>query len=474
MTFVIITASLKHSQYSPFRYGLALGFVAVREKNDRLLLTAVGQINHGGPQAVIDGEQAVVVANLNSDAGKKALSMSDFFAAYSLFNHGISYLRGGHWEEHYDLSLELFNLAMKCALSNAEHEKFKALAGQVMQNAKCFEDKCQAISASITLFGLTGNVAEAVELINSTLTNLGEGLPTIITPNDFKHHLESTKELLASLSDDALLSYPVMTNPSKILVLELLAKQHQLLPFVEDRDAVLTIPLKLIQISLMNGMSPMSPVGYALYGNYLALVRNEFEEGYRYVKLALSLMKKSPSRAHDGYIMFQSNYTKLYVEPMQSAIELYPDAIRAAMKSGNPVATTVACIYGNLCFWSGKELKAVVFSMEETIRETKYHKNLNVLRIILPVFRMIMRLMGEPGEPQQDHDQVTAIRGKSKGDVTGKHASYFHSLFFVRLSEALIFRELDKAKDAAKEYFFVDQKLYHSSLMNPNMYFRRL
>jgi hypothetical protein len=45
-------------------YGLALGFVAARERDDRLLLTAVSQINHGGPQSVIDEEQAVVVVEL--------------------------------------------------------------------------------------------------------------------------------------------------------------------------------------------------------------------------------------------------------------------------------------------------------------------------------------------------------------------------------------------------------------------------
>ena len=77
---------------------MALGFVALRENNDRLLLSAVGQINQGGSQAVIDGDQAVVVANLNLDAGKIAMNMSDFFAASSFFNHGVSYLRSGHWE----------------------------------------------------------------------------------------------------------------------------------------------------------------------------------------------------------------------------------------------------------------------------------------------------------------------------------------------------------------------------------------
>ena len=228
---------------------------------------------------------------------------------------------------------------------NADHENFKRLAGQVMENAKCFEDKCQAISASITLFGWSGNAPDAIELINSTLANLGEGLPTIITPNDVKHHLDSTKALLASLSDDALLNYPVMGNPSKILAVELLAKNYTFLPFLDDRDAMLTILLKVIQISLMHGMSPMSPIAFAQYGNYLALVRDEFQEGYHYAKLALSLMKKSPSRAHDGNIMFHSNYTKLYVEPMQSVIELYPDAYRASMKSGSPGATASSVVY---------------------------------------------------------------------------------------------------------------------------------
>ena len=110
----------------------------MRERDDRLLLTAVTQINHGGQQAVIDDEQAVVVANLNLDAGKKAMNMSDFFAAHSFFEHGISYLRlrREHWNEHYDLSLELFNLAAKCAFMNAEHGSLKMLTEQIMHNAK--------------------------------------------------------------------------------------------------------------------------------------------------------------------------------------------------------------------------------------------------------------------------------------------------------------------------------------------------
>jgi predicted ATPase len=117
--YTAIKAEVRCLQH--FSFGLSLGFVAAREKDDKLLITAVTQINHGGPKAVIDKEQGVAVASLNLDAGKKVMAMSDFFSAYSFFDHGISYLRRGHWTEHYDLSLELFNLAAKCAFTNADY-----------------------------------------------------------------------------------------------------------------------------------------------------------------------------------------------------------------------------------------------------------------------------------------------------------------------------------------------------------------
>ena len=448
----------------------------MRERDDRLLLSAVGQINHGGPQAVIDSEQAVVVANLNLDAGRKAVNMSDFFSAYSFFNHGISFLPNGHWNDHYDMSLELFNWAVKCALMNADHDSFNVLTSQIMHYAKCFEDRCQAISYTISFLGWSGNVPDAIELINSTLTNLGQGLPSKITPTVIKHDLDSTKALLASLSDDTLLTYPVMENPSTILALELLSKYYNMLNFVGERSAMLIIPLKVIQLSLTYGMSPISPIGFAQYGNFLALVRDEFQEGYRYSKLALSLMKKLPSRAQDGNVMFHSNCTRMYVEPMQSAIELYLDAYRAALKSGIPHLPCVSTYtYGMLSFWSGKGLKTVISSMKETLKETKYHKNLNILRQMLPSFRMALRLMGEESSmPQQDQDSlINASDRTNKNDITGKHASYFHSLYFIRLTEALIFRELDDAIEASKGYFSVD-KGFHFALLAFNMVFRRL
>jgi predicted ATPase len=157
-----------------FRYGLAIGQVAVREEDDKLLITAVEQMNLGGPKACVDGEQGVAVARMNLDAGKTAMKMSDFSSAYSFFDHGISYLRKGHWREQYELSLELFNLAAKCALMNADHAVLDVLTGQILYHARCFEDKCQAINISLTLLYFSGQIKEAINTTIETLSNLSD------------------------------------------------------------------------------------------------------------------------------------------------------------------------------------------------------------------------------------------------------------------------------------------------------------
>lgn len=456
---------------------MALGFFALRERNDRLLLTAVGQINHGGKQAVIDGDQAVVVANLNLDAGKIAMDMSDFFSAYTFFNCGISYLPRGCWDEQYDLSLDLFNLAAKCALMNAEHDRVRMLTAEIMRFAKCFQDKYEAISITVTLLMWSGNVPEAVALMNNTLSSLGEALPATITPTVIVDYFDNIKEQLASLSEDTLLSYPAMVNPSKILAVELLVKLFRCLTLTGERAAMPIIPLKMIQISLTHGMSSLSPVGFAQYGNYLAFVRDEFEEGYRYVKFALSLMKKIPSRAHQGTTMLYSNHIKLYVEPMQSAVEFYLEAYKAAMKSGDPYAIACSFVYDSICFWSGRVLNAVVDSMKKTMKEIKYHRNMLGLALTLPMFQMALRLMGQSDTPEpDDQDVFNAFSGSFKEcDIAGKNLTNLHTMFFVSLSEALLFREFDKAREATDEYFLVDDSVgCHFSMSTPNMCFRTL
>jgi len=453
-------------------YGQALGFVVVREKDDRFLLSAATQINFGGPQAVIDNNQAFAVTSLNLDAGKKAMSMLDFYAANEFFNHGISYLRIGHWNEQYDVSLELFNLAAKCALMNAEHERLKILTGEVIYHARCFKDKFRAICISITLLLWSSKLAEAMQLISTNLSCLGEELPVAVTQDAIQSQSNNTKALLAGLSDVALVSFPAMSDPTKIMAMELFSKQFINYTFSGDSDSMPIIALKMVQTSLTYGMSPLAGVGFALYGNYLALARGEVAEGYRYVKLALSLMKRIPSIAHDSEIMYYSAHTKLRVEPMQSAIESYNDIYKVAMASGAArFAFGCSFMYDYCRFWSGKKLDVVMKSMKETMKQMVFYKNFVMLALEEPVFRLSLRLTGQSDEHQ--HGDLTNVFGEfyREGGASTKLPMVMLTICFVQFYEGLVFREVDKARDSVQKYISI-QDLSAVNMSNPGDFFR--
>jgi predicted ATPase len=68
-------------------------------ENDELFFLAVNQMNRGGPNAVLDPSQKFVFAGLNLRAGRRAIDLSDYNAAFQLFQHGISFLGDNHKPE---------------------------------------------------------------------------------------------------------------------------------------------------------------------------------------------------------------------------------------------------------------------------------------------------------------------------------------------------------------------------------------
>lgn len=114
-------------------YGLALINPALSSGDISLLFVAATQMNLGGPIAVQEKEQYAMIANYNLTAGKKAMDCSDFISGFAYFDNGMSFLRKNHWRDHYDLSLELYNMASKCALSIQDTKSFRIICDQVLR-----------------------------------------------------------------------------------------------------------------------------------------------------------------------------------------------------------------------------------------------------------------------------------------------------------------------------------------------------
>ena len=161
-----------------FMYGKCLIEKALQNNDDNMLFTAIGQINRGGPSAISDKREYLIMANHNMSAGKRAIVLSEFGSAYSFFKSGILFLPEGHWNDHYSFSLELFNLAYKSASASGQSlQDMDILLDRVLKNARSFEDTIEIQLMHITVLSYSSKNAEALQHGLLIVSKLGEEIP---------------------------------------------------------------------------------------------------------------------------------------------------------------------------------------------------------------------------------------------------------------------------------------------------------
>eukprot|EP00984_Skeletonema_dohrnii_P027869 scaffold17563_cov93-Skeletonema_dohrnii-CCMP3373.AAC.1 len=119
-----------------------------------------------------------------------------------------------------------------------------------------------------------------------------------------------------------------MTETTMIIALKFLAKLESGMNQTKPRS-VPFVTQKIIELSLAKGMSPMSPIGFVYFGAFMSK-QGDFTSGYRYVKLALSLLDKV-GRESAGEVICMATQVKIFVEPIQAALEHHSDGYAASM-----------------------------------------------------------------------------------------------------------------------------------------------
>ena len=202
------------------RYAIALSSIDDSDFNDSVLFEAVGQINRAGPSAVVgNAQQSELMANLNLLAANKAVEMSDHALSHSLFDNGINFLRKGHWQMNYRLSLELFNGAAKAAFAIGDLVALKLLSEQVLAFARSFEDKLDVLYISACALTSTSRLSESIEKGCSVLSSLGEMVPSQTSESEIPFMFEQTNRMLSTFTDRQLLNHIMMSDQKKIMAM---------------------------------------------------------------------------------------------------------------------------------------------------------------------------------------------------------------------------------------------------------------
>src|SRR5205085_12452247 len=89
------------------------------------------------------------IAELNLQAGQKALAATAYEAAFKYFNAGLKLLDGESWQREYDLTLVLHSEAAEAAYLSGHFDSMERLVEEVLSHAKTVLDKVKAYDSKI-------------------------------------------------------------------------------------------------------------------------------------------------------------------------------------------------------------------------------------------------------------------------------------------------------------------------------------
>ncbi len=430
-----------------FKNGLKLSSLLIGEDADAsssTLFTAVNQLNLGGPPAVQVLSHYLTAARLNLRAGKKAMEMSDYETAYSYFDSGISFLRKNHWQDHYTLSVELFSLAAKCALTNGDHTSLKLLIDAVLAKARVFEDKLDVLYLDVCQLTYS-SLSESIEKGLDILFKLSIDIE--LDGSDVDAHLQATKDLVSSHTDGEILNSNPMTDPTMIMAMKLLGIVQLGMNMIMPKAAP-HVAFKIIQLSLTHGMSPVSPTGFAYFGSYLAK-QETINEGYHYVKLALSLLDRVGSRENAGEVILVCTQVKLYVEPLQATLEHHKQGYAAAMASGDSNLAIMNLFAFNAAkLFAGVNLQRMQELYADSIKFSEERKQLIVAVSSKLMQRTVTKLIGAGEGPEYSSEEQ---------DILASNSNVLRSQHYQTAYVNFIFRSYDDTVENMEKYFAFQQ-----------------
>jgi PAS domain S-box-containing protein len=301
------------------------------QRFDRLF-EIVDHLNQG-TELVTTQPERTEIARLNLTAGQKAKAATAYDAAFKYFTIGIQLLNAESWQSEYDLTLALYSEAAEAAYFQGCFDEMEQLVEVVLDRAKTVVDKVQAYDSSIQRYLSQGNLKEALKTGLEALKLLGIDLIENPSELDVRGGLELTAALLAEREIEDLINLPEMTAPEPLAAMSILASIGPA-AFIVSPALFILITCKTVNLSINYGNAIWSPMYYAAYGFVLCGVVQDFELGYKFGQLALTLAerlntKKGKAKALQvfGYQIMQwkvhlKETIPLLVEAYQEGVEI--------------------------------------------------------------------------------------------------------------------------------------------------------
>ncbi|MBW4680444.1 MAG: AAA family ATPase [Microcoleus vaginatus WJT46-NPBG5] len=320
------------------------------EERKENIFALVNQLNYGSNLLTSNTEKDEL-AQLNLIAGQKAKVAMAYEAALRYVNVGLALLPADSWHTDYDLTLTLYVEAAEIEYLNTYFERSQQLTEIILQKATTLLDKVKAHELQIQCYMAQNQMLKALETGLQVLETLGVSLSAASIDDCLAVELPSVKDL-ENIAE--------MTEPYQLAVLRLLVTVATPVPVVKPEMLPVLI-LTQVKFCLKHGHSPLSAVGYALYGMILCTVMGDTDAGYHAGQLALSLLDKFNANSVKSKVYNLINlFIKPWKEHIRETLAPFLEAVQTGIETGD--IESVGYCLNNYCFnlfFTGERLDVV-------------------------------------------------------------------------------------------------------------------
>jgi len=357
----------------------------------------VNQLNLGAT-LISDQDEKDHVAELNLCAGRKAKTSTAYASACIYLSAGIDLVGGSVWERRYELAFGLLLEGAECEYLNGNFEKSEELISELLNRAASKVDKAAAYRVKILLHLMRAQYRQAVDSGLECLRLFGIEMPAHPTRKEVQVEYEKVWQNLGKRSIESLIDLPLMTDPEKQAAMRV-PSEIRAPALNTDSNLFYLLLCHIANASLKYGTTHASAHGYAELGCILGPVFRRYREGYRFAKLACSLVEKYGFHAYKGRVYFNMEMVVLWIQPIRTAIDFIRLAFRASIEAHDLSYACFSCnhLVTDLLM-QGVRLDEVWRESQKGLEFVRKVKFRDVAEIIVSQQRFIQSMRGQTAE----------------------------------------------------------------------------
>ncbi|BAY78129.1 multi-sensor signal transduction histidine kinase [Nostoc linckia NIES-25] len=429
---------------------LLLQQISAQAREDRIF-EIVNQLNYG-TALIREQTQRDELAQLNLIASRKAKNSTAYQAAREYITVGLSLLAENTWQQQYEMTLALHELAAEIALLNGNFEAMEQFIDTVIEQAHSLLEKVNVYCIRIQSQIFQSKLTCAIALALPVLQQLGATFPETPTPSDLQQEIQEIEELIGDRQIADLINLPQMRDPEKLAILKI-ASIISPAAYLTGSPLFPLLNTLSVKLSIQYGNTSTSTYGYANHGNILCNFFQIVDTGTQFGSLALQIISKLDAKASKtDVLMLLGLFVVHRNSHIQETLPMLQEGYTSAIEFGNLVLAGYnghsVCLNS---FWCSKPLATLEQDMSAYCHSLMQINQLTTANYCRIYWQSVLNLLGFAehttllsGKALEETEFLQQLQSTNDG-----YGLYIFHLY--KLMLCFLFGEIEPAKNHAIE-----------------------